>query len=60
MTIIDDILGAGQSALSAIEGGFTALEDLFDALTSKDTWTRVFFVIFGTLLLFGALRYGHH
>ena len=60
MTIIDDILGAGQSAVSAIEGGFTALENLFDTLTNKDTWLRLFFIVFGTMLIFGALRYGHH
>lgn len=60
MTIIDDILGAGQDALSAIGSGFTALENLFEALTSADTWLRVFFVVFGAMLIFGALRYGHH
>lgn len=60
MGIIDDILGAGQNALSAVEGGFSALENVFDKLTSQDTWMRVFFVAFGALLLFGALRYGHH
>lgn len=59
MDIIDSVIGAGESALSAIGGGLSALSNVFEILTSPNTWLRVFYVLFGTLLVFGALRYGH-
>jgi type IV secretory pathway VirB2 component (pilin) len=60
MTIIDDILGGIGDAVSGVENVFAGVDDFFGALTDKNTWVRVFFVVLGTLLLFGALRYGHH
>ena len=59
MDIIDSVIGAGESALSAIGGGLSALSTVFEILTSPNTWLRVFYVLFGTLLVFGALRYWH-
>ena len=59
MDIIDSIVGAGESAIDTISSGFTAIDNVFSVLTSPNTWLRVFYVLFGTLLVFGALRYGH-
>lgn len=63
MSIIDDILGIGTgigNAIDDVTDAFNGINAFFEFLTSPNTWTRVFEVLFGALLIFGALRYGHH
>ena len=51
-SIIGDLIGGAVS-------GFEAIGEVFAFLTSKQGWIRIFEILFGFLLLFGALKYGN-
>lgn len=37
---------------------FDSVSEFFDALNDSHTWLRVFLVLFGTLLMWMAIKYG--
>lgn len=51
-TIIEDLIGG-------VASGFEAIWNVFSFLTSAQGWIRIFEVLFGGLLIFGALKYGN-
>lgn len=65
MGIIDSLIGGVGSIIGSLTGigqaaanGYNAASGSARFLTSHDGWVRIFQVFFGTLLLFGALKYG--
>lgn len=51
----DSVLGTGGSISQAYNG----FSDTFEFLNSREGWYRIFFVLFGGLLIIGAVRYGN-
>jgi hypothetical protein len=57
---LDQLLGLPSTVstgISDITSFFTALEDLGAALTNPQTYVRIFMVLFGFWLMFGAFKY---
>jgi hypothetical protein len=57
---LDQLLGAPSTigtTIGDITGFFTALEKLGAALTNPQTYVRIFMVLFGLFLMFGAFKY---
>ena len=60
--ISDALTGGGSiigDLIGGVVGGFEAIFDVFTFLTSAQGWIRIFEVLFGGLLIFGALKYGN-
>ena len=52
------ILGTAGSIISGIGDTFNSIGDFFELMTDPHTYLRIFMVVFGFLLIIGALTYG--
>lgn len=62
MSIQDSLTGGGNiigDLIGGIGNTFDAIGDVFAFLTSAEGWRRIFEILFGAVLVFGALRYGN-
>lgn len=61
--IIDDLTGFAGDIFDAVLGthvtqSLNEISGVFGFLTTREGWIRIFMVLFGFLLLYGALKYG--
>lgn len=54
---IDELLGFPGDIFGGLSDMFAAMGRLGEILSDPQTYVRIFMVVFGVLLIFGALRY---